>query len=83
MKMTEDDKRLLGLSKQLESQRCKSDLIAYAEAMVRAQKALKEDYGLVGPDATLFNGLAAPGPVYARRGFAPMGAALAMEAVNA
>ena len=33
---------------------------AQAEAMYRAQEALKADYGLVGPDATLFNGFAAP-----------------------
>jgi hypothetical protein len=34
-----------------------------AETMVRAQEAVKSDYGLVGPDVPLFNGTGlVPGP---------------------
>jgi len=58
MKMTEKEKGLIGLFKKLESDKCKNDLIFHAEAMVRAQEALKADYGLVGPDAALFNAAA-------------------------
>ncbi|GHV90411.1 hypothetical protein AGMMS50268_09140 [Spirochaetia bacterium] len=57
MKLTEGEKRLFETCQKLESQKCREDLIFYAEAMVRAQEALKADYGLVGPDAPLFNGL--------------------------
>jgi phosphoribosylamine-glycine ligase len=57
MKMTNDEKKLLGLTRKLENQKCREDLIYQAEAMVRAQEALKADYGLVGPDAPLFNGI--------------------------
>jgi hypothetical protein len=59
MKMTESEKKLLELSRKLESPRCRDDLMYQAEAMVRAQEALKEDYGLVGPDAPLFNNVPA------------------------
>jgi hypothetical protein len=63
MKMTEEEKKLLGLARKLESPKCREDLIFQAEAMVRAQDALRADYGLVGPDAPLFNGTGAvPGP---------------------
>ena len=60
MKMTDEDRRLLDVARKLESPKCRDMLIAQAEAMYRAQEALKADYGLVGPDATLFNGFAAP-----------------------
>jgi hypothetical protein len=73
MKMTDKEKRLLGLFKDFESERNRDDLIYQAETMIRAQEALKADYGLVGPDAPLFNGagvlqspsyaLPGPGPV--------------------
>jgi hypothetical protein len=56
MKMTDKETRLLDLTRKLESQKCKEDLIFHAEVMVRAQEALKADYGLMGPDAPLFNG---------------------------
>jgi len=59
MKMTDEEKRLLDLSRKLESQSCKEDLLHHAETMVRAQEALKADYGLVGRDAPLFNGAGA------------------------
>jgi hypothetical protein len=63
MKMTEREKGLLGLFRKLESEKCRDDVIYQAEAMVRAQEALRADYGLVGLDAPLFNGTgAAPGP---------------------
>jgi phosphoribosylamine-glycine ligase len=60
MKMTDREKGLLGLFRRLESEKSRDDVIYQAEAMVRAQEALKADYGLVGPDAPLFNGIAAP-----------------------
>jgi hypothetical protein len=69
--MTSDEKKLLDVARRLESQKCREDLMWQAEAMVRAQEALKADYGLMGPDAPQFNG---PGagpevpPVRARRG---------------
>jgi hypothetical protein len=63
MKMTDREKGLVGLFRKLESKKCRDDVIFQAEAMVRAQEALKADYGLVGPDAPLFNGAGAvPGP---------------------
>lgn len=33
----------------IESQKCRSDLLFHAETVLRAQEALKEDYGLNGP----------------------------------
>jgi hypothetical protein len=57
MKLSKEEKRLLELSRKMESPKCKENLLIQAEAMVRAQEALKADYGLVGPDAPLFNGL--------------------------
>jgi len=65
----------------MESQKNRNDLVFHAEAIARAQEALKADYGLVGPDAPLFNGIAASGPMYADYRPVPMGAALAREAV--
>jgi hypothetical protein len=63
MKMTEEEKKLLELARKLESPKCREDLIFQAETMVRAQDALRADYGLMGPDAPLFNGTGAfPGP---------------------
>ncbi|MDR1466664.1 MAG: hypothetical protein LBI40_03500 [Treponema sp.] len=44
--MTEKVKKIMGLFWQMESPRCQDYLIGQAEAMVRAQEALKEDYGL-------------------------------------
>jgi hypothetical protein len=44
--MNEDEKKLREFSQKLESKRCKDDLLFYAEAMVRAQEALKKDYEL-------------------------------------
>jgi hypothetical protein len=61
MKMTEREKGLVGLFRKLESEKCRDDVIYQAEAMVRAQEALKADYGLMGPDAPLFNGLGPTG----------------------
>jgi hypothetical protein len=59
MKQTEEEKSLLALFREMESQTVREDLLAQAGAMVRAQRALKADYGLVGPDAPLFNGTGA------------------------
>jgi hypothetical protein len=61
MKMTDLEKRLLGAFGKLESEKSQSDVIYQTEAMVRAQEALKADYGLVGRDAPLFNGLGPSG----------------------
>ena len=58
MKATEQEKGLLELFRKLESEKSKNDLLYQAETMLRAQNALKEDYGLVGKDAPLFNGVA-------------------------
>jgi hypothetical protein len=57
MKLTDEEKKLIEITRKLESRKCRSDLVFQGEAMVRAQEALKADYGLVGPDAPLFNGL--------------------------
>ena len=59
MKMTEQEKGLMSLFREMESQKNKDDLVFYAETTVRAQRALKADYGLVGMDAPLFNGAGA------------------------
>jgi hypothetical protein len=59
--MTDDEKGLLGLFRKLESEKCREDVIRQTEAMVWAQEALKADYGLVGPDAPLFNGAGSAG----------------------
>jgi hypothetical protein len=61
--LTEKQKSLLAVFRQLESEKIQDDLIFQAETMFRAQEALKADYGLVGSDAPLFNGTGAvPGP---------------------
>jgi hypothetical protein len=63
MRMTDEDKRLIKTARKLETRNLREMLIFQAETMVRAQEALKADYGLVGPDALLFNGTGAvPGP---------------------
>jgi hypothetical protein len=64
MEMTEREKGLLGLFRRLESEKIQDDVIYQTEAMVRAQEALRADYGL-----------AAASPLYAERNPAPMGAA--------
>ena len=61
MKMTDREKQLLGLFRGLEIEKTQDDIIYQTEAMVRAQEALRADYGLVGPDAPLFNGLGPAG----------------------
>jgi hypothetical protein len=69
--MTDREKGLVGLFRKLESEKSQDDVIFQAEAMVRAQEALKADYGLVGPDAPLFNGLGPEvPPIRARHGSA-------------
>ncbi|MDR1452172.1 MAG: hypothetical protein LBI57_07600 [Helicobacteraceae bacterium] len=76
MKMTDREKRLLGAFHKLENEKTQDDVIYQTEAMVRAQEALKADYGLVGPDAPLFNGTGVlKSPAYAISGPGP-----AMEA---
>ena len=63
MKVTDQEKGLLGLFRRMESKKSQDDLIFQAEVMVRAQRALKEDYGLTGQDAPLSGGSrAAPDP---------------------
>jgi hypothetical protein len=55
----DQEKKLVGLFRKLESQKCGDDLLFQAETMVRAQEALKQDYGIMGADAPLFNGTGA------------------------
>jgi hypothetical protein len=62
MKMTEQEKGLLGLFRQVESRKNREDVLFHVQAIVKAEDALREDYGLVGPDATLFNGTGAAVP---------------------
>lgn len=57
MKQTEEEKSLLALFREMESQTVRDDLLTMAGAMVKTQRAVKADYGLMGPDAPLFNGL--------------------------
>jgi hypothetical protein len=68
MKMTDEEKRLIESARRLESTRCREMLLLQAETMYLAQEAVKKDYGLMGPDAALFNQ-----PQYADRNAAPMG----------
>jgi hypothetical protein len=64
MKMTEQEKGLLERFRQVESPRNREDVLFHVQAILKAENALREDYGLVGPDATLFNGAGVvPGPV--------------------
>jgi hypothetical protein len=46
VKVTDEEKRILDLQRQLESPQCRDALLQYALAMVQAQKALKADFGL-------------------------------------
>ena len=63
MRLTDMEKRLLAAFGRLESEKSREDVIFQATAMVRAQDALRDDYGLAGQDAPRFNGAgAAPGP---------------------
>jgi hypothetical protein len=61
--MTEQEKGLLGLFRKVESRKNREDVLFYTQAILKAEDALREDYGLVGPDAPLFNGTGlVPGP---------------------
>ena len=77
-KITEKGKKLLELFEKIEGEKSRTDLLYQAETMLRAQEALKADYGLIGPDATLFN--AAAGTLYADLRPVPVGTM--KEAVN-
>jgi hypothetical protein len=46
MEITNQEKGLLELYRKLESQRNRNDVIFQIDAMVRAQEALRADYGL-------------------------------------
>jgi hypothetical protein len=62
-KLTDQEKSLLTLFKRIEGEKGRNDLLFQAETMVRAQEAMRNDYGLMGQDAALFNGSGAvPGP---------------------
>jgi hypothetical protein len=50
MTMTKEEKRLLEAARKLEGRSCREMLISQAEAMCRAQEALKADYGIAEPD---------------------------------
>jgi hypothetical protein len=54
--MTEQEKGLLGLFRKVESRKNREDVLFHTQAILRAEEAFWEDYGLVGPDAPLFNG---------------------------
>jgi hypothetical protein len=56
MNLSQDEKTLLGLYRKIEGKKSRADLILQGQLIVQAQEALKADYGLLGPDATLFNG---------------------------
>jgi hypothetical protein len=57
MKITEEEKGLIEFFRKLESKKCKDDILLCADSMFRAQEATKAEYGLVGRDAPLFNGV--------------------------
>jgi hypothetical protein len=61
MKLTDKEKGLLERFRKLESEKSQDDVLFFAEAVARGQEALRADYGLVGPDAPLFNGQGAAG----------------------
>jgi hypothetical protein len=61
MPISKDENTLLELYRKIEGERNRADLILQGQIIVRAQEALKADYGLVGQDAPLFNG-ASPTP---------------------
>jgi hypothetical protein len=44
--MTEQEQKIIEIYRKLENQKSKDDLLFQAETMVRAQEALKADYGL-------------------------------------
>ena len=58
-RLTEKGKKLQELFEKIESEKNRDDLLFQAETVLRAQEALKADYGLVGKDAPLFNGVGA------------------------
>jgi hypothetical protein len=43
------------------------DLLAHIRVAYAAQENTKKQYGIMGPDAPPFNGLAKPGPIYSDR----------------
>jgi hypothetical protein len=45
--MTEDEKRILELSRRLESKKCRDGLIVFIEGMIMGQNGIREQYGLV------------------------------------
>jgi hypothetical protein len=59
MELTGDEQKIIENYHKLESKRCREYLVLYATSMVRAQEALKMDYGLMGLDTPLFNGTGA------------------------
>jgi hypothetical protein len=61
MRLTDKEKRLLGAFGKLKSEKSREDVLFQAEAMVRAQEALRADYGLAGLDVFGEAG-AVPGP---------------------
>jgi len=48
--LTEDEEKVLGLFRKLKSEKCRKDLFFQGETMVRAQEAVKVDYGIVDPE---------------------------------
>lgn len=64
MKMTDEEERLVEQVRKLD-RRSRDDVMRQADAMVLAQEALREDYGLAPLDARPSGGLL-PGSVPAR-----------------
>jgi hypothetical protein len=48
MEMTNKEKELLELFRKVASEKNRNDVLFHTELVVRAQEALKEDYGLTG-----------------------------------
>jgi hypothetical protein len=55
MKMTDQEKALLGLFRRVESPRNREDALFHLQAILKAEDAIREDYGLMGPDMPLFS----------------------------
>jgi hypothetical protein len=73
--MDEERKELLETFRRLDPAN-RADLLAHVRVAYAAQENTKRQYGLMGPDTPLFNGLAAHSPVYASREPVPMGDAV-------
>jgi hypothetical protein len=53
MKMTDQEKSLLGLFRQVESRKNREDVMFHVQAILKAEDALREDYGLMAREAAM------------------------------